>query len=71
MTLIILGRTKNALAEKSVAFGLIGSVVDGFGLEHLTVRVFQNLLGRGQTDGDLREVALYFVFSLKCHIAAE
>ena len=35
MALIVLYRTEDALAEEAVALGLVGAVVDGFGLEHL------------------------------------
>ena len=34
MALVVLYRTENALAEQAVALGLVGAVVDGFGLEH-------------------------------------
>ena len=36
MTLVILYRTEDALAEETVAFGFVGTIVDGFGLQHLT-----------------------------------
>ena len=68
VALIVFCRAENALAEKTVTLGLIGAVVDSLGLQHLTIRIFQDFLGRGQSDGNLREIALYLVFSLKCHI---
>ena len=34
---IVLYRTENALAEQTVALGLLRTVVDGLGLEHFTV----------------------------------
>ena len=48
----VLGRPENPLAEKSADFGLQGTVVDGFGLGHFTVRPITDHLGRGQTDLD-------------------
>ena len=68
MTLIVFGRTEYALAEKAIALGLIGSIVDRFGLQYLAIRIFQDFLRRGQPDGNLRKITLYLVFSLKCHI---
>ena len=50
MALIVLDRAKDAFTEQSVTLRLVGTVVDGFGLEHLTMRVLQNLVGRSQTD---------------------
>ena len=67
MALVVLGGTENALAEETVALGLVGTVVDGFGLGNLTPRIFQNLLGRGKTDGNLREIVLYFIISFESH----
>ena len=68
VALIVLYRTENALAEESVALGLIGAVVDGFGLQYLTRRHLQNFVGRCQADGNLREITLYLVIFLKSHI---
>ena len=45
MALIVLYRTKDALAEETVALRLIGTVVDSLGLEHLSLRVTQNVVG--------------------------
>ena len=59
MALVVLGGTEDAFAEQAVALGLVGSVVDGFGLQHFAVGVGLNLFGRGQSDGDLREVGFY------------
>ena len=35
MALIVLGRTKDTLAEQTVTLGFVGAVVDCFGLEYL------------------------------------
>ena len=59
MALVVLGGTEDAFAEQAVALGLVGSVVDGFGLQHFAVGVGLNLFGRGQSDGDLSEVGFY------------
>ena len=42
--LIVLGRTKDTLTEQTVAFGLIGTVVDGLWLGNLTKRTLKDLL---------------------------
>ena len=39
VTLIVLGRTEDALAEQTIALGLVSAVVDGFGLQNLPIRV--------------------------------
>jgi hypothetical protein len=53
MALIVLYRTEDALAEQAVALGLIGAVVNGLGLEHLTLRVAKDVVGRRQSNGNL------------------
>ena len=67
-TLIVLRRTEDALAEQTVALGLICTVVDGLRLRHLTIGVFQNLLRRSEADGNLREITLNFIVSFKSHV---
>ncbi len=67
MALEILDRTENLLTEQAIALGLVGAVVDGFGLEHLTARLLLDFLGRSKTDGDFGEIALYLVVSSKSH----
>ena len=57
VALVILDRTKNALAKQAIAFRLVCAVVDGLGLQHFSVRCFENALWRRQRDGDLVEVA--------------
>ena len=42
--LIVLGRTKNALAEETITLRLICSIINGFRLSNLTIRIFQDLL---------------------------
>ncbi len=37
MTLIILGGTEDSLTEQSVTLWLVGTIVDGFGLQHLAM----------------------------------
>ena len=68
MALVILGRAEYAFAEKAVALGLISTIVDGLGFEYLAIRISLDILRRGQSDGYLREVTLYLVFSFKCHV---
>ena len=58
-TLIVLGRTEDALAEQAVALRLVSAVVDGFGLGDLAERAFEDFLGRSQSDSNLGEITLY------------
>ena len=69
MAFIILRRTKNTLAEQTVTFGFIGTIVNGFGFQNLTIRIFQDFFGRSQSDGYLRKVTLYFRFFSKSHVS--
>ena len=57
-TLVVLGRTEDALTEQSVALRLVGSVVDGLGLGHLAERTLEDFLGRSEPDGNLRKIIL-------------
>ena len=68
VALVVLCRTEDAFAEETVTLGLVGSVVDGFGLEHFAIRVCENLFGRSQSDGYLGKVRLYLIFFLKSHV---
>ena len=43
--LVVAGRTKDALAEQTVALRLVGAVVDGLRLGNLAVRIFQDIFG--------------------------
>ena len=61
VALVILHGTEDALAEQTVAFGLVGAVVDGFGLEHLAARLGQDLLGRCQADRDAAVTIIQFI----------
>ena len=67
MALVVLDRPEYTFAEKTVPLGFIGTVVDGFGFQHLAARIFQNLFGRSQTNRNLRKVTLYFVIFSKSH----
>jgi len=52
---------------KRITLGLVSAVVDGFGLEHLAMRILQDLVGRSQTDGNLGEIVLYLCIFLESH----
>ena len=67
-TLLVLGRSKDALAEQTVTFGLIGAIVDGLRLGDLTKRTLEDLFRRSQSDGYLGKVCLYFCIFLESHI---
>ena len=58
-TLVVLRWAEDALAEKSVALGLVGTVVYGLRLGDLAVTVFEDFLRRSEADGNLREIVLY------------
>ncbi len=68
MALVVLHRAEDALAEQTVALGLVGTVVYGFRLKHLAAALLEDFLGRSQSDADLREDVLWFVFFSKSHI---
>ena len=36
------GRGDGAFAEQTVTFGFVGTVVDSFGLQHLTTRILKD-----------------------------
>ena len=59
-TLIVLGRTEDALAEQTVALRLICTVVDGLGFGNLSETALEDLFGRSKSDGNFREITLYF-----------
>ena len=67
MTFIVLCGTKDALAEQTVAFRLVSTVIDGLGFEHLSVRILQDLFWRSQTNGNLSKVIFYLCFFLESH----
>ena len=52
MALIVLDRAEDALAEKAVTLRLVGTIVNGLGLKHLTARQIKNLFWGSQTDRD-------------------
>ena len=70
-TLVVACRTEDALTEQTVTLRLVGTIVDGFRLGYLAIRIFQNLLGRSETDGNLREIIFYFCIFLESHILYE
>ena len=59
-TLVVLRGAEDALAEKAVALGFVGTVVNGLGLGYLAEGTFLDFLGRSQSDGNLGETTLYF-----------
>ena len=67
--LVVLGRTENALAEQTITFRLVCTIIDGFRLCNLTIRIFQDLLRRGKTDGNLRKIILYLCIFFESHVS--
>ena len=59
---VVLGRTEDLLAEKTVPFRLVGPVVDRFRLEDLAATPVDNIFRRCKGDADSLEIALYLVF---------
>ena len=68
VALEVLHRTEDALAEEAITLRLVGPVVDRLRLDHLTVAALEDLLGAGQADDDLVEVAVQLHFLL--HVLA-
>ena len=56
VALVVFYRSEYTLAEQAVAFGFVGAVVDGFRFQHLPIGALQDLVGRGQADGDAVEI---------------
>ena len=50
MTFIILDRTKNALAEQTVTFGFVRTIINGFRLQNFTTRILKDFFRRSQTN---------------------
>ncbi len=67
-TLIVLSRTEDALTEQSIALGLVCTIVDGLRLGNLAETALEDLLGRSQSDSNLREITLYLGIFLESHI---
>ena len=45
-TFVIFCRTKNLFTKETVSLGFIRTIIDGFRLGDLTIRIFLDLLGR-------------------------
>ena len=67
VALIVLGRTEDAFAEKSIALGLVGAIVDGFGFQYFAIGVLLNFFRRSQAYGNLGEVSFYLSVCLESH----
>ena len=65
--LIVFRRTENSLTEQAVALWLVGAVVDGLGLGHLTIGVLLDCLRRGQANGNLGKIILYLCIFFESH----
>ena len=68
MTLPVLGRPEDTLAEKAIAFRLVCTVINRLRFRHFAMGTFQNGLGRCQTDSDFIEVQRNRTFFSRCHI---
>ena len=58
VALPVAGRAEDAFAEQSVAFGLVGAVVDGLRFRHLAIGATLDGLRRSKADGDGIEIGL-------------
>ncbi len=65
---IVFDRAENTFAEEAIALRFVSSVVNGLGLKDFAARLFKNLLGRSESDGDFRKVCFVFLISSKSHI---
>ena len=61
MALVVFHGTEDTLAEKTVAFRLVGTIVNGFGLQHLAARLRQNLFRRSQSDRNGAVTVIHFI----------
>ena len=66
---IVLSRTKNTLAEQAITLRLICTIINGFRFSNLTIRIFQDLLWRSETDGNLRKIILYLCIFFESHVS--
>ena len=67
VALIVLYGTEDALAEQTVAFRFICTVVYRFGFQHLAARILENLLGRCKTNRDAVETYACLIISINSH----
>ena len=68
-TFVILFRSEDSLAKESVAFRLIGTVVDRFGLFDFAFGLFANLIWIGETDLDcVKIVDLVVSVAIMSHV---
>ena len=58
MALIVLSRTKDALAEETVTLRFVGTIVNRFRFEHFTAGQSHNLVRGSKTNSDLGETVL-------------
>ena len=65
MALVILGRTEDLLAEKTITLRLISPVVDGFRLHNFSRRPFFDVFWGSESYADSFEIAFNLVFFIK------
>ncbi len=65
VALVVLGRTENLLAEKSVPLRLVGPVIDRLRLQNLSRRPFLDVFRRSESDADSFEIAFNLVIFIK------
>ena len=57
-TFVILYRTEDTLTKQTITLWFVGTVVNGFGFEHLAMRSLQKVFWRGKADSDALKVAV-------------
>ena len=62
IALIVLSRTEDLFAEKTIFLRLVGPIVNRFRFEDLSARPLCNILRRSQRDADCLEIAFYLCF---------
>jgi hypothetical protein len=68
VTFVILYRSENPFAEKTVPFWFVCSIVNRFWLQYFSSGGFQNFLRRSEADDNPLEVAFDLLFSFKSHV---
>src|SRR5688572_9306971 len=66
--LIILYRSEDALAEQTIAFRFVSTIVDGLWLQHLSITSFKYRVGRSEADSYLGKCGSRTIIFFNSHI---
>jgi hypothetical protein len=67
MTFVIFDRTENSFAEQTSHFGFVGSVIDGFRFDYLSLTPIQNGFRSRQPNTDFSKIAFDLQIFSKRH----